>query len=84
MKIAVSFQNGLSMIEFTIRVVQFSPWQKLHSGCSLTSYRGVIHVTGASRPSSMSATTLSSGKMWRSQTSGCIRTRSIAENADHT
>ena len=36
MKIAVSFQNALRMIEFTISVVQFSPWQKLHSGCSLS------------------------------------------------
>ena len=46
----MSFHIGLCMIASITFVVQFSPWQKLYSGCSDSSNRGVIHVTGGSRP----------------------------------
>ena len=54
---------GARMIALITFVDQFSPWQKLNSGCSESSKRGVIHVTGGSRPSRMSSTTSSTGRM---------------------
>jgi hypothetical protein len=61
------------MIAFTTRVVQFSPWQKLYSGCSESSNLGVIHVTGGRRSSAMSSTTWSTGKMCFCHLSGSVR-----------
>src|SRR3989337_834813 len=59
MKIAVSSQCGLSITAFTTLVVQFSPWQKLYSGCSESSKRGVIHVPGGSALARMALITMS-------------------------
>jgi hypothetical protein len=70
------------MIAFTTFVVQFSPWQKLYSGCSDSSNRGVIHVTGGRRPARMSSTTSSTGNMCRCHRSGSSRYRRIALYAD--
>jgi hypothetical protein len=70
------------MIALITFVLQFSPWQKLYSGCSESSKRGVIHVTGGSASCRMSRTTPSTENMCRSHRRGCSRYRRIAEYAD--
>ena len=48
----MSCHIGLAMIALITSAVQFCPWQKLlpTPGWSLSSPRGVIHVTGGSSP----------------------------------
>ena len=80
---AVSLHIGLAMMAFTTRVVQFWPQQKLYSGCSESSKRGVTQVTGGRRPSRTSCTNPSTGKMCDCHNCVSWRMWRTASYADH-
>ena len=69
------------MIALSTFVVQASPQQKLYSGWSETSKRGVTHVTAGRQSSRMCRTRSSTGKQCCAHRSGSPRTCEIAEYA---